>query len=388
MKRPAMKWFLPLSVIAAALAVVVVMMATREPPSRADAGEPPARLVRTQTVERTPERIEVRATGTVMPARAVDLQPQVSGRVIAVHDDLQPGAVIPAGETLVTIEPTDFEAAVAEAEGQLARARADLALEKGRSEVAAAEFETYARELDVPVDESLARRRPQLESAEAAVRQAAARLRRARADLARTTIEAPFDVLIQSESVDVGAQVGPQTQLARLVAVDRYWVRATLSMGHLPFLAVPGYNAEKGSTAIVEQDAGSHSLRREGRVLRLYGGVTDQGRLAQVLVEVPDPTGRQGDSLPLLLGTFVDVRLRSPREREVIKLPRAYLHERDTVWVFADGRLDIREVEVVWRAPGHVLIDGGLAPGERVVTSPINHPVQGLRLKRADGDDA
>ncbi|MES1944447.1 RND family efflux transporter MFP subunit [Salinisphaera sp. PC39] len=388
MKRPAVKWFLPLLVIAAALAVVVVMMATREPPSRADAGETPARLVRTQAVERTAERIEVRATGTVMPARAVDLQPQVSGRVIAVHDDLQPGAVIPAGETLVTIEPTDFEAAVAEAEGQLARARADLALEKGRSEVAAAEFETYARELDVPVDESLARRRPQLESAEAAVRQAAARLRRARADLARTTIEAPFDVLIQSESVDVGAQVGPQTQLARLVAVDRYWVRATLPMGHLPFLAVPGYNAEKGSTAIVEQDTGSHSLRREGRVLRLYGGVTDQGRLAQVLVEVPDPTGRQGDSLPLLLGTFVDVRLRSPREREVIKLPRAYLHERDTVWVFADGRLDIREVEVVWRAPGHVLIDGGLAPGERVVTSPINHPVQGLRLKRADGDDA
>jgi multidrug efflux pump subunit AcrA (membrane-fusion protein) len=70
----------------------------------------------------------------------------------------------------------------------------------------------------------------------------------------------------------------------------------------------------------------------------------------------------------------------------VIPLPREYLHERDTVWVFADGRLDIRPVNVVWRGRERVLVDDGLEDGERIVTSPLTNPVPGLRLKRADGD--
>lgn len=386
MKPATLKRFLPLLVIAAALAVVALMMLTRQPPSRAD-GEAPARLVRTTTVARTSERIDVPATGTVLPARSVDLQPEVAGRVVAVHERLQPGSVVKEGAVLVGIDPTDFEAAVAEAEAQLAQAKADLALERGRGEVAAAEFESYAGLVDVPVDESLALRRPQRASAEAAVKRAEARLRRARADLARTSIEAPFDALIESESVDVGARVGPQAPIARLVAVDRYWVRATLPVGHLFFVAVPGFNADEGAHATIVQDAGNSRVRRRGRVLRLFGGVTSRGRLAQLLIEVPDPRGRADpDSPPLLLDAFVDVVLRGRRELDVIPLPREYLHERDTVWVFADGRLDIRPVNVVWRGRERVLVDDGLEDGERIVTSPLTNPVPGLRLKRADGD--
>lgn len=389
MKQPALKRFLPVLVLVLAAVAVAVMMATREAPVRADGEEVAARLVRTTTVARSSERIDVEATGTVVPARSVSLQSQVSGRVVATHDNLQPGSLVEEGAVLATIEPTDFEAAVAEAEAQLEQARAELALERGRSEVAAAEFQSYAETLGVPVDESLALREPQLGSARASVKHAEAQLRRARANLERTTIEAPFDALIESESVDVGAQIGPQTQIAHVVAVDRYWVRATLPLGQLPFVSVPGYNAEQGSLAVIEQDAGRLQVRRQGRVMRLFGGVTPQGRLAQVLIEVSDPLGRdEPDSLPLLLDTFVDVILQGSRERELFRLPREYLHERDTVWVYADGRLDIRPVEVIWRAREHVLIDEGLENGERIVTSPLNNPVQDLRLKRADGDDA
>lgn len=389
MKRAFPKRFLPLLVIVFALALVAAMMLTREPPSRAESDEVPARLVRTATVARTSQRIDVPATGTVVPARAVDLQSQVGGRVVAVHERLQPGSVVEEGAVLVRIDPTDFEAAVAEAEADLARARADLALERGRGQVAAAEFESYAELLDAPVNESLALRRPQRDTAEAAVKRAEARLRRARADLARTAIEAPFDALIESEAVDVGTQVGPQTRIARVVAIDRYWVRATLPIGHLPFVSIPGVNAEEGSVAVVRQDAGDSRVRREGRIIRLFGGLTPQGRLAQVLIDVPDPLGRDDrESPPLLLDAFVDVVLRGRRERDVIPLPREYLHEGDSVWVYADGRLDIRPVNVVWRTGDRVLIDDGLEDGERVVTSPLSNPVQGLRLKRVDGDNA
>lgn len=379
------RWLLPVLVLLAAALAVAALVVTREPPARAETGEPPARLVRTAEVSRDEHRVTIRATGTVTPAREVTLRAEVSGRVERVHERLRPGAVVAAGDTLVYIDPTDFQAAVAEAEARLAQAQAELALERGRSEVAAAEFDAYADDLGAAVDRSLALREPQLQSARAAVKQAEAQLRRARANLERTTIEAPFEALIRAESVDPGAQVGPQSQIAELVAVDRYWVRATLPIAHLPWIAVPGFNAQEGAEATVIQEAGSRRGRWPGRVAELYGQVTDQGRLAQVLVEVPAP--RDGD-VPLLLGTFVDVELRGRESHRLIELPRAYLREQDKVWVYADGRLEIRPVDVVWRAQEHVLVGDGLSDGERVVTSPLNRPVAGMRLRRADDGDA
>lgn len=384
------KALLPLLILLGAVAVVAVMLSIAEPPARSGAAEPAARLVRTATVARSAQRIDVEATGTVMPAESIALQAQVSGRVVSVSDDLQPGAVVREGDILLRIEGTDFEAAVAEAEAQLAQARADLALERGRGEVAAAEFESFAGDLEMPVNEELARRGPQLASAQAAVKRAEAQLARARADLRRTTLRAPFDALVLEETVDVGSQVGPQAQLARLVAVDRYWVRASLPIAHLAYVAVPGFNAESGSPAVIRQDGGAGgAAQREGTVMRLFGEVTPQGRLAQLLIRVPDPRGLTADAggLPLLLDAFVDVSIRGARELEAIRLPREQLREGNTVWVYDDGRLEIRPVEILWREAEHVLIGDGLAEGERIVTSPLSNPVSGLRIKRSESDD-
>lgn len=393
MRKWTWKSFLPVLVLVLAGVIVAGMMATREPPVRTGGQEVPARLVRTALVERAPQRIDIHATGTVIPAESVVLQPQISGRVVSVSEKLEPGAVVDAGEVLVRIDRTDFEASVAEAEAQLAQARAELALERGRSDVAQAEFKQFAEDLNVPVDEALAQREPQLASARAGVQRAEAVLARARANLERTVLRAPFRALITEKGVDLGAQVGPQSQLVRLVAVDRYWVRATLPIAHLEHIAIPGFNADHAAEARVVQDAGfsgaSRPVHRSGEVVRLFGSVTPQGRLAQLLVRVPDPRSLGADTrgLPLLLDAFVEVQFEGQQQRDLIRLPREYLRENDQVWVFDNGKLDIREVEVVWRAPAHVLIDKGLSDGDRIVTSPVSNPVNGLRLKRSEADN-
>lgn len=393
MRKWTWKSFLPVLVLVLAGVIVAGMMATRQPPARSGGPEVPARLVRTALVERTPQRIEIEATGTVIPAESVVLQPQITGRVVSVSDQLEPGAVVDAGDILVRIEKTDFEAAVAEAEAQLAQARAELALERGRSDVAQAEFEQFAKDLDVPVDEALAQREPQLAAARAGVQRAESVLARARANLERTTLRAPFRALVSEKSVNLGAQVGPQSQLAQLVAVDRYWVQATLPIAHLEHIAVPGFNAERGAEARVVQDAGfsgaARPVHRSGEVVRLFGSVTPQGRLAQLLVRVPDPRalGAETRGLPLLLDAFVEVQFEGREQRDLIRMSREYLRENDQVWVIEDGKLDIRTVDIVWRAPDHVLIEGGLRDGERIVTSPLSNPVNGLRLKRSEADN-
>ena len=75
--------------------------------------------------------------------------------------------------------------------------------------------------------------------AEADVTAARAALEKSRLDLSRTTLTAPFDCVVTSENVDLGALVTPQTQLATLVGTDEYWVRVTIPVSQLRWIHIP-----------------------------------------------------------------------------------------------------------------------------------------------------
>ena len=63
---------------------------------------------------------------------------------------------------------------------------------------------------------------------------------------------------------------------------------------------------------------------------------------------------------------------------------REYIHDSNSVWVMAPGgSLAIRPVEIAFRGTHHVLITGGLEPGEQLVTTDITAPVEGMALSTA-----
>jgi hypothetical protein len=67
---------------------------------------------------------------------------------------------------------------------------------------------------------------------------------------------------------------------------------------------------------------------------------------------------------------------------DAIKLDAAWLRGGDQVWVMnADNRLEQRSVQIGYRGDGYVLVTAGLAPGERVVTTPIDAAAEGMPLR-------
>jgi multidrug efflux system membrane fusion protein len=70
--------------------------------------------------------VYVQALGTVTPLNTVSLTAQVSGRIQKV--EYQEGQFVHVGDALVDIDPAPFQAAVTQAEGQLARDQAVLEL--------------------------------------------------------------------------------------------------------------------------------------------------------------------------------------------------------------------------------------------------------------------
>ncbi|MCH9023259.1 MAG: biotin/lipoyl-binding protein, partial [Planctomycetes bacterium] len=76
----------------------------------------PGPLVTVTIVRAIDKTITVHGFGTVRAKVNVQLIPQVSGRVIDLHPDMVDGGYFRAGETLITIDPRDYELAVQQAQ--------------------------------------------------------------------------------------------------------------------------------------------------------------------------------------------------------------------------------------------------------------------------------
>jgi multidrug efflux pump subunit AcrA (membrane-fusion protein) len=133
--------------------------------------------------------LTVETQGTVRPLREIKLISQVGGRVESVSPGFAVGGFFTAGETLLQIEGIDYQFAISRAESQVAAARQRLAEERGRALQAEREW----RDLGSEAANALFLRKPQIASAEAALRAAQADLDAALLDLKRTAIAVPFN---------------------------------------------------------------------------------------------------------------------------------------------------------------------------------------------------
>ena len=378
-------------VLAAGVGVLRVLIATKREPERKQRVEIGA-LVDTVSVQFGKENVWVEAAGTVIPARQVTVVPEVGGRLVWLNDELVPGGKLKKGERLARIDSKDYELMVEQQRAQLGRAKLELELERGRKKIAEREWELLDRGREgAEEDSALARREPQLETARVGLESAKSALESAQRNVDKANLKVPFNAVVQSESAEIGQLVGPQTVLAQLVGTDHFWVQVSVPMDSLPWLKIPEINAEKGqgSQVIVSHDIGQTRTERTGRVIRLLGDLDPVGRMARVLVEIDDPfglkkqeNGAAGQQLPLLLGSYVRVRMQGPQLEQVARIPRMALREGDKVYRRTnEGTLAIAPVDIVWREPEAVLVRGGLDEGDVVITSELAAPVEGMKLR-------
>ena len=376
-----LKIMLPVVVLGLGAIVLVVMIETaptagRQPPPRT------ARLVEVTTLSRTNAPAVIQAMGLVHPAREVTLQPQVSGQVIAISEQLIPGGIKNAGEVLVVIDPADFEIAVRVAESDLASAQSDYALEMGQQAVARNEYAWMGDDTISPEERALILREPQLARAKARMESAQAALDRARLNLERSTVTTPFNAVIRSRYVDVGSHVTPSTPLVTLTDADAYWITAPVPVSQLAWISIPERPGEEGSLVTVRLN---HTAEKKGRVLRRLTNLEEGGRMAQLLIEVEDPLNRREENAgrsPLLIGDFVRVEIAGRTLSDVFPLDRRWLRARDEIWVMNDrDELEIRPVDIRFRGETAILGGGGIAYGARLVLTDLSTPVAGMKLR-------
>ena len=378
----------PLAILATGVALSAAVLITR-PRVEPRATAPMAPLVRVTEVEPHELVLRVRGHGTVVPRSESDLVPQVSGEVIWISPALVAGGFFDAGEALLRIDPTDYELALEAARAAVARAESEL--QKSRKEL---ERQQRLAESNAASEARIDQAENAFRGAEAGLREARARRRRAERDLVRTELRTPYAGRVREESVDVGQFASRGAPLAKLYAVDFAEVRVPVPDRELAYLELPlGDRAEEDA----QQPGPPVSLRADfagtqhlwaGHLVRTEGEIDPRSRTVTVVARVEDPYARRGNGTrpPRAVGLFVDVEIEGRRVEDAIVLPRPALREGNQVYVIdAEDRLRIRPVEVLRENGDEVVITAGLSAGERVSISPLRGAVEGMAVRVAEG---
>ena len=270
-----------LPIIAIGLAVIFVKTKPQAERKKMSSMIPVVELATLQPITTS---VVVQCMGTVIADRDASLEAEVNGRITAILPGLVEGSRVRQGEVLVTIDPRDYELAVAEARAALQRAESNLRLEEGAQAVSQHEMELIGAGTTVdPAYQDLMLRKPQLQTAQANVESAKANLDAAQLKLDRTQVRAPFDAVVQAVAVSEGDFARSGKMLVKLAATDRVFIRASLpvsSLEQFPNLGSVAYSAKITLT---------DGAVRDGTLDQLLPDLSENGRMARVLIAVDHP---------------------------------------------------------------------------------------------------
>jgi membrane fusion protein, multidrug efflux system len=329
---------------------------------------------------------QIQSQGTVKPKLQTNLSSEVNGRIVEVAEQFIEGGFFNKGDLLVRVEQADYQTNVKAAQASLANAQAALEEEKARGRVAEEEWRSFT-DGNAP---ELGLRRPQLASALATVRSAEAELERAKRDLARTEITAPYAGLVKSRSANLGQFISRGSVLGVIYGTDVAEVRLPLTDNDLAFLQLPTM-ADKSKQPAVELKASvaGKQLTWQGKIIRTEGILDERSRVIYAVAQVEDPYQRQAGNKTEVLrfGRFVQANILGNSTSDVIVIPRHLLLAQQQVLVIdSEQQLQFRSV-VVERSDEHfAYIRQGFQADDLLAMSAIANPLAGTVVRLADSD--
>lgn len=310
-------------------------------------------------------------SGRLEAVERVDLRPRVAGQISAIH--FREGALVKAGDTLVTIDPSPYAAEVDRLNGMVAVAEAQMIftktdVERARKIIGNALSE---RELDS--------RANAYDAAIANLKSAQAALQTAKLNLAWTEVRAPVSGRVGRREITVGNLVesGPNAPvLTTIVSVNPIYASFNADETVVS-RALATLSPEANATAHVEQipvsisTAAAEGQWRRGTLQLIDNKVDVTSGTVRLRATLDNGDGR------LIAGQFVRVRMAKPRGAPIIAITeRAIGTDQDKKYVIVvgnDNKTAYREVKLGAMADNLRIITSGLSAGDRIVVAGLQH---------------
>lgn len=432
-KKPAMIVFISIVVSIIVLIVGILGMSmlasSKTPPVETKNSERPLRVEALQiTKEDAP--INITGCGEVKALNVVPISSEVSGKTVQIHPRLETGEMIPKGEILFEIDPTNYTASYEEAQGvvqqyenAINRLKKQSAIDTRRLKtikrnhvLARAEFErirklfetkkigtrsgvekseqVYNSALDQAdqMAQVVALYPIRIKEAESSLNSARARLALAESNLMRCKIRAPFDGRVKSVSLEKGQYVSPGQNI--LILADDSVLEIHVPLDSRDASKWLYFNGAKTNTKTawfsglkkvpckIRWTEDNNGQTWDGRLHRVVK-FDQQTRTLTVAVRVHAETvmKKNPQSLPLVEGMFCSVKIPGRSLNNVFRLPRQAVSFENTVYLVVDNRLKTVPVKIARMEGENAYVDGGLNAGDMVVTTRLIDPIENALLE-------
>jgi membrane fusion protein (multidrug efflux system) len=357
----------------AGLIVLAVVVGALRPKHASGAGAVALPVVMVAQVEQKDVDLYTEWIGTLAGEVNANVQAQVAGYLL--RRDYQEGSSVRKGQLLFQIDPRPFQAALDQANGQLAQAIAQLAnaeAVQGRTELDVERYTPLAKlqaasqqDLDNANQNNLAAQatvatdKAQIKSAEAAVETA-------KLNLGFTQISSPVNGIADVSRAQVGDLVSSSSgTLTTVSTVDP--IRDYFTVSEQDYLLLKqqfsGSDGQRWKLQLILADGTTYS--HEG-VFYFAGRAVDQNTGSiQLAALFPNPGN------VLRPGQYAKVRGVVRTQKGALLIPQAAVTDLQGSYqvdvVGGDDKISIRSVKVGNRVGTKWIIQEGLKPGERVV---------------------
>ena len=368
---------LPLAVLAGGVAVFIGLSSMKQAPE-----EKPEKvihpLVQASPISISDMRLNVESYGIVKPKYTTELVAQVSGQIIELSDKFVKGGFVNEGDILARIDPNDYEAALIEAEASLAQASSALEIEQAQAHVAKKEWQRIKNNAIETIPSELYLRKPQLAEKLARFKAAQASVKRAKRNLERTYIKAPYDSIIESRVVSLGSVVNRGSKFGILNSTSVAEIRLPVADHELQYLPKQGVDANVSLTA---QVAGK-SVTWQGSVVRSEGVIDQRSRMTYLVAQIEQPYS--DNSKPLRFGAYLNASIEGALVANAVQVPQHLVKDNKVAVLNDDFSLSFKSVNIIRESNGMAIIDNGLLNGAQIITSALEYPTEGMQLRTDD----
>jgi multidrug efflux system membrane fusion protein len=326
-----------------------------------------------------PMPVDVRAIGTVEPARTVAVRAQLTGELTSVS--FKEGDDVQAGQVLFTLDRRPLEAALKQAEANLAR---DLANSENSSAVAKRTNELAER--GIATREQVGTANSAAQAADATVGADRAAVENARVQLQYATISAPITGRTGALMVHPGNLVRANDTTPLVVINQISPINVTFAVPEVQLAALKRYLGEGGVHVAVQQPGESKPVG--GRIAFIDNTVDPTTGTIKVKGSFDNADHR------LWPGTYVNVVVTLATDPRALVVPTPAVQQGPQgtyVYVVKDDQTaELRPVKVGRTSGDETIITDGVRDGETVVTDGHLRLVPGSRvsIKGAPGKAA
>ena len=387
-----------------------------EPEKKEIVRKPPS--VKVMVVKPVSKIMTVDAYGTVKPRKLVKIAVEVPGRIDHIHPSFIEGGVIEKGALLVRIDQRSYKLDRQAAQVRIRQAKTDIesleqdienlkndiVLSKANVDLAKKELERIKalnksqfaskNSLD-KVEQQYLQARIQLqnisnrlsltdtlmEQKNAAFAMAKVDFQKADLAFSKTQIKADFNGFVLDKFAEVGEYVSPGQVIGSIYQKDCLDVDVRIPLEKMKWIESFFENGKTPDAKVMLANFDSmKSCSWDAKVARIKAKIDEKTRTLPMTLEIMKPDVKLKNMFDLKPGTFVKCSIAGESYENIFILPRYLLKRGNTLFTVNNNHLRMKKVSVLRKFEDEIYINGGLAPGDKIIFSPLPGALEGMEL--------